>query len=496
MPTIRYRLPPTDLRIPDRLLERLNVERANRRLATILSGEIQFFGPDGVERTESRQPLGEMALGALARYLADPGGFGATAGSIDAHLKPFFSERLSSSRRRAVAADIAARYRDWLTRQRDVDASGATMRLRTPVFDGVARAEFIARKSQDRLADIAFQELAAAGALPPGLVTAATREPPEIIYRRITSTLLDIRCNDAEELEGFPSTNPGDEIFVITTAAVYDASGALKITEAVSDLAEGIQSGDSVPLAPPGFARMLEHSVLNGPDSSARLPLSVAVSVALVEQEYSSADQIRAAVQGAVSVAKLIASAASGNVIGAVLALKDVLIALATLLDGDDALGSTTYVCPDVLMGPNRNSLLAGVIKGSNNANAYEYVVSFDFITEDIPGQAPTLSIRGPHNISTQREVVRASFELVCPNATLREIVWSVTPAGATVHGQGQRRTSVSFLAGRSEAGGRNYVVSVQAVADQYGRLAPATHAVTCSLDVTTPDPGPNRRIP
>jgi hypothetical protein len=362
---------------------------------------------------------------------------------------------------------------------------------RLPRFDGMARPLFLARLAEAQPIGSAFREMVRSGALPREFLASDQAAPAPVVNRELQATLREVVCDDPEEWPYWPSY--GDEIYVVTTGAVFDATGKLAFRTAVSDVAEGITSGDTVPILPTTVTELLKDEVLNGPDAPDQVPLYAAVSVTLFEHEYADMEKVEAAVSGAVSVAKLIAAAASGNVVGIVVALKDILVALAILLDNEDALGNISFVFEDVLTGPNQNRSFIEKIAGSNNLNHYSYEVAIDFKTRDVPGGTPELSISGPDTVNTRREFGTGRYRLQCPNATLRNIQWSATPASERISAPHERATRIEFLASPR---GRVYTVSVSAVIDQTGQTLSDSMRVVCTLDTSGVGGGPDTHIP
>lgn len=425
--------------------------------------------------------LGEMLLESLRKYTEQRDQFGRVKGSLDAFLKPVFDTMLSDATRRDRAASLLreAKSIDPVSRQLSATYRGPrTRRADANLLELKARRKHLALIGKEQRLEDALKDLVNRGLLQKEILL-EDESPETVVYRHLKANLREVRCEDPEEIV-FGSTDPGDEIYVITSASVFDARGVYESNPDVSDVDTGVQAGDTVDLLPARIATMLDDRMLNGPDDPRLSPLYVGLSVSVIEHEYSDIERVRATVTVIWSSAKLMAAAVTGNLGAVVNALSDLLRAIAVLLDGDDELGTVAYVADDVLTGPNLDEVISRPIRDSHLGNDYEYIVNLELTSQDVapePGETVELRLSGDQNLRSTSERVTGRYR-IRPNAQVKDIHWSADPPQVTeVLEQDQLDTRIKFKIWG------DYTVSVRATVSATGQVLQDTIPVFFEFD-------------
>ena len=483
MPRVPFELPS---RVSDRLRTRYSANKARR----IIDRSYYTFSPGATSVRVSTGPLGQFLIESLKKYSSDREAFGQFAGSFDAYIKPVLDEVCSHKGAKTRLESLVHESK------RLVDLSVARAHPRIPtriptrtsgaprLYDGLQKRDYLAKIGGDRTVQAALNDLREHELLPKEMLL-SLEESQVTRYRRLRATLRDVICREPEEAVS-ASPSPGDEIYVVLSGSVYDSTGLFETNTEVSEVVPGIVSGESVAIRPADIQNFLDYSLAGGNVEGAP-PVNVAISVTLVEHEHSDLEKSKASIKAVVSAVNLLKSAVSGDVVGVVVSLKDLLIALVVLLDGDDELGTVFYEAKDVLSPSTVHETISGTIKDSNNGNDYEYDVNAVFFTEYTTGDAPTFSISGDQNLRSLSEQTKGYYD-IDSNSTMSEIVWSVDPSpGTTILDQGKQRTAIKFSIWN------DYTVRATARLNANGSIASAELPVTFFFAGEVPGPGGRR---
>lgn len=316
---------------------------------------------------------------------------------------------------------------------------------------GIPLADYVAKVVTLPLGDC-LKSLLDNGLLPSSFVVNAGNISL-VLNRQIHAQVQTLTCVNPEELGE-------DEIYVVNTGTIYDATGIWNSRVHASSVYEDIGGDDIVDLTKEEKF-LMDFSAQNGPDG--QNSVSAMCSMTVIEHEYGDIDKIKAALNAAYTAGRMIAAvgAATGPVGGAIavgVAIPSLLLSLAVFLDGDDELGSFALRFDNFLDGPTWDKKFSLRIGGTHLLNDYRYKASLRAFTEDVLGQPPQLSITGKSTVvSTQLEgPTHAAYRLNCA-AELRNIDWSVqwtgTGSGTLALGQGptlsagnsQREVTVTF---------------------------------------------------
>jgi hypothetical protein len=423
-----------------------------------------------------------LVLASYQKFLSQPPGFGTRKGSLDAVLQPFFGRLRSDKKAAQVGKALTRLHERRVARLRPARGHESPALYYERMSGEVDFGECVTALVRERL-------------LPAELMGEAAPAVTATAFRRVHATITEIRCEEPEELLTMPS--PGDEVYFLSGGTLFDAEGSWSETTHCSEVTSPVADVppfNVVRLHPPGVERMLDARLRRpGVNDLLVLPVTAHWSVTLVEHEYGDTKRVYEAFSAAYTAGKLLAALVAGSAtgVGVALAIVGILISLAVALDGDDELGTATFLFEDVTAGPTVDLALSADISGEHLGNEYRYVVQTSLRTEDEVGPAPEVRIRGDLNLWATGQTTIGTYAAEFAGR-MHSIRWDVRAVqvpdllGApTVLLQGGLTTRIQFR------GPGIYELSVSAVDDVDGRpLADTCNVQFRSTQTSGSQPG------